>query len=441
MKFVFTPFLIYILMDIIFCWNIWLVLVPNEWLTKYDDYSVSFFSLFVPVFSTFFFLVGYIGCHLFIKEFCGLPCGGKHIDRYVSEPILIGDKRSYQYICICLLILGCVSGFGYYKDIPPAVKGVRAFVSDSDFGKMRGMVSKGRKEITKGHVLGGRYRGQGVLKRFSNAIWSYGTILSFLMVLVVKSRLWWFLFMTNLVGSLFFIGGTGERGPLLWLIVTIVISWSYVVKLRFKRILLLGLVMFCLFAIITVVSPRYSVRGSRGEVLSSLVQSIANRLVQGGKRNNVRIINFIDDGILDYGYGKEHFNLVRNAMPGYHYPPLSHRLATIKMGETTTYFSHTYLGLVYLDFGLMGVVIIYLIIGCSIPFIFGKLLKMRKQVENLVFLSLSCFILGNMPNASGFILLPFQLFPIFIIHSFVVMFRNISLTISVFSRYIIYDNL
>jgi len=396
---------------------------PETWLSKYDDWTLSNFSLFAPLISTFSFVTGYILCALYMKKAFKYNTPDIRLENYLSKPPLI--YKNYTYMALTLLILGTLCGLSYYKEMPPTIKAVVELVSGNQIEEVRGIVSSGRRDLTKSHIFGAKYRGQGVLKRFTHVIWEYGTLLAILMAAVGRKKKWYILVALYIIGAFIFIGGTGERGPILWLIVMMLVSLSYVLKFRIKSMVLFAALIFFLFGLITILSPRYSLSGSKIHNLLSLTKSITSRIILGGKRNNVRIMNYIDEGILRHTYGEEHLNIARNVLPGIHRSPLANKIAVIAKGETTTYFSPTYLGIVYIDFRVLGLFLIYFIMGVLVVIIFNKALLLPKRLENIVFLSLLGFTLGRMQNTAGLVIFLSKMGPICVIHGFVLALQNI----------------
>jgi hypothetical protein len=410
-KFVFTPFLVYIFVDIVFSWNYWLLFQDL-------DVIVSYHSVIMSMMAIFFFVTGYISGITYHQAKPGGAFPSRRLRIYLEQPISLHNNRSdyLAVILFLLLIFGTSLGIVYFRGLPPTIKAIAGLHGAASLTEAQSIVSSGRKEITKSHVFGGGYRGQGVLKNFIFVIWTYGLTLSLLMTTAERKIFWALCTVLFLIGCFFFVGGTGERSRLVWSLVVGLIGLSYVIKFDLKRMVFIGVGLFLVILVVSVLLPRFAVSKSKGELLLNLAGSVAHRISMGDKINNVRVMNLINEGSLHHLYGQEHINVALNTLPGVHKPPLSYRLASFINPGRTTYFSGTYLGTVYIDFGLIGIVIIYFGLGVFLQIGSYNILKLRKRVDSVVFIAFLAYALGNMTARAGIITFVSNVIPVVVTH-------------------------
>ena len=117
------------------------------------------------------------------------------------------------------------------------------------------------------------------------------------------------------------------------------------------------------------------------------------------------MIEFVRSGILDYGYGEVHRLRVVACLPGVQSGevPFSYELGILRDAKgKTTYASTTYLGAIYADFGLVGVMVVYMMLGCVFGLIQQILYSGQKTPLQLALAGFTAFYLGKM-SLSGFV--------------------------------------
>lgn len=410
-RFVFTPFLVFCLVDMVFSWNYWLLL--QEW-----DVEVPPWTVLISMASIFFFSLGYLYWSVYKNTVSGAPYPYERVERFLERRTESdAGVIAYATAAVTVLVIGIVTGVSYYQGFPPVAQGVAELISDNDLAEAQNIISSGRRELTKGHVFGKEYRGQGILKGLVFASWTYG--LTFSLILALKRRRYFWKFMTVVFfgGALFFIAGTGERSRVLWCMVLALIGVSFAAPLSFRKLTVVGLFLTAMLIAVSLLIPRYSMGNSRWDLMANLAESVASRIISGDKINNVRVMNYIDTGEMQHEYGAEHLNVAMNALPGIHNPPLAHRIAEKLKGNTTTYASGTYLGTIYLDFGIFGVILFYFFMGGVVQECSQRLLTMSKRPEKLVFIAFAAYVLGNMSLRAGFITAFTNMVPFLAVHA------------------------
>lgn len=229
------------------------------------------------------------------------------------------------------------------------------------------MVGGSRRALTKAYYFGGEYRGQGLMRSLMQVGWPY--VLSLTMTGVIlwpQGRGWKLLLGLISVGFVAFLAGDGTRAPVIVGLLPLVVLLSFQQKLRVGRVLGVGLAGFGLLLLFTTISPKANRAFEEGNPLASLSLQLGQRIALGNGMNNVRIIELERDGRLEFRSGGIAAQRVRAALPGVSGgSPFSHEIYQLVNpgGRSTSFYSPTFLGFAYADFGIPGVVFHYFLIG------------------------------------------------------------------------------
>jgi hypothetical protein len=121
------------------------------------------------------------------------------------------------------------------------------------------------------------------------------------------------------------------------------------------------------------------------------------RIFLGDGKNDVYIIEFVHRGFLEFRYGLSHLEKIVSSLPGVQYGvPLSLKLSRLLDYSPHTFASGTYLGLVYIDFGLIGVAILYFFMGGIVGHLQAILFGRKKEILNLILVAMIIVSLGQM---------------------------------------------
>ncbi|RJR42048.1 MAG: oligosaccharide repeat unit polymerase [Desulfobacteraceae bacterium] len=399
-RLVFTPFLVYMLVELSFSWSTWLLFLDT-------DVPVSDYAIAVSLLATLCFCLGFLISSKYIADISGFSIPGNHLHRYRQLEFQrkeYGMRYSAVFFLLAAIGIGC--GTYYYRGYPPTVQGIARLAveheMDEDVQKeLHDVVVLGRRELTKSHFFGGEYRGQGVVRGFMVAAWGYGLVLSLILAAADRKRRWWAIAFLFFVGSFYYVAGTGERSRFIWVLIMGLIGLSFVTRITARKMAVAGIVALSFLVLMTIFLRRYEPVQGEGNLVWNVLAGVGNRIASGNKINNVRIINFLEDQTLEFTYGRTHLNEMMNVLPGIQELPLSHRLGEIIKPGKTTYYSGTYLGTVYVDFGLPGVIVIYLLLGIFMRAAFQVFLSMPKNVENMAFMSFAVYSLGKMGIDGG----------------------------------------
>jgi oligosaccharide repeat unit polymerase len=408
-RIVITPFILFVLVEIVFSWNYWLLFQKAE-------LRVTPGAVVLSMAATASFLTG----HLFLTACEEIRTRGKgaayRLKRYLERPTLAEPPAVRTVMLLCLLTIGIAAGLAFHRKTPPAVEGALALIQEGNLESAHTIVGTGRREVTKSHVFGNDYRGQGLFKSFTLISWAYGLTLSILLAVTEARRRWRCFVLIFFAGLCYFVAGSGERSHFIWALIVATTGLSFLVPMGLKKILVAGLVLVLFMVILTVLLPRYQLHDTRHRLIGKIVSSVADRIATGNKINNVRLMNLIEKGRFRRTYGSEHRDLFLNVLPGIHRPPLGHRLGEALGSKKTTYYSGTYLGTVYIDFGMVGVGVVYAVLGAFASMAFHRLLLLPKRLMNITFMALVIYKIGYMSISGGVISFLSGMVPILFVH-------------------------
>lgn len=135
-------------------------------------------------------------------------------------------------------------------------------------------------------------------------------------------------------------------------------------------------------------------------VIVNVFSALSERLFLGNGNNTYEIITLVSDGDINLRYGKDHLTTFLNALPGVEYAiPFANELYFLQNPDAaphrTTYATYTYLGSMYLDFGLFGVIFCSFLTGFIIQVAYRFILSWRRTPLNLAFQSVLILKLGS----------------------------------------------
>jgi uncharacterized membrane protein len=163
------------------------------------------------------------------------------------------------------------------------------------------------------------------------------------------------------------------------------VAVSLVVRLNPRRVLLAALLLLILILVVTPLSSQMtSLADAENVVLDTFIGAV-RRVALGNGITNIEVMQFLDDGRLQFGWGVIHWEKLLTALPGITVGvPFSSQVQMIRNPFAKTAFSSmTYLGILYADFGAFGVIIGYLLIGVVLAWEHTILFNMRKTILKL----------------------------------------------------------
>src|SRR5690606_6548556 len=280
---------------------------------------------------------------------------------------------------VVLTSLLVAAGLLFYRGLPPLVDAIDSLLSSggSDYSAALAL-GESRRLLTKSHYFGGEYRGQGLLRALLRVGWAYLTAVSMMLFATTRAKGWAITAIGSFVLMFLFVAGEGTRAPFVFGVVFLMVALSLVRRLRFRTIISTVALSFLLLVGLSLTSMKLRWALGEDNAIKIIATSLVERIAYSNGANTVAMIELVTEGRWEFRYGAVHAQRFLNAIPGVQAgPPLSYELyrAQNPYGLATTYSSATYLGDVYVDFGLPGVIIVYFFMGVLIaglqPILFG----------------------------------------------------------------------
>jgi len=276
------------------------------------------------------------------------------------------DERSaFRLLILCTLMSTSLTII-YYKGLPPILK-----VSDWN-GNLALYIIETRQYLHKSYVFGlTEYVGQGIIKRFCMASWTMTGIVALILALDRKIGCTAYGKVSRAVFAVCILGlfSSFEKRPPMILMISYFLLYLFYRQIRLKNIIVGTLVSIILLAIFTGIIGRGRLAGVYEErgTINAVFWQVKERLIRGNGQCTLDLIQLYP--IYRYiGYGREHLEQLKAALPGVPDMPLEYKLYQWKFGDKQqrfTYNTPTYLGIVYADFRTPGVLIIYFLIGLA----------------------------------------------------------------------------
>lgn len=368
--FVISPFLIfsiYCLMGILTC--------INAYQNKICESTLPFWIYFCSylVFSAGFFL------H---KNSLQFKKG--NILGYKSQEFEVEDYNKYFFPLIVLTLIMIGVGLYLYKGIPMSIRNLISLFKGDLTHTNAVALTEFRRELTKSYYFGGEYNGSGMLRTVLRYGWEFIDIVAVTLLIKDKER-----FKRNLAFSIIaivlsyiFVSGDGTRFSILRVLLAVIIAVSILKNIKIGRAIRIIIILLVLMVIVSSASNKMYSSDVDGNGFMNSFMGIIDRIMSGNQINDVYVIDWYSKGLMDFYHGKQHYIQLVNALPGSStHMSFSYEIARMYgAGSDTTYMSPTYLSILYADFGVVGALIGYYLIGALIPIVECYLYKKTKNV-------------------------------------------------------------
>ncbi|MCL4553386.1 MAG: hypothetical protein M1305_07550, partial [Candidatus Marsarchaeota archaeon] len=197
--------------------------------------------------------------------------------------------------------------------------------------------------------------------------------------------------------ALVYISGDGTRGRALYSIMVVITFATYVFRIKRRVVPILGVFILVILMGFSFLSNKGVSWTLEENPISVGASKIIQRFSENGM-NDVYTIELVRSGIVQYQNGDAQMTLLLNAIPGSSFGGLSfsNQLAYLLSGNssTTTYASMTYLGTVFVDFGIPGVLVIFTVLGLVVGIVQRIVLDTRKDHERMPLVAFTVFYCG-----------------------------------------------
>ena len=366
-----TPFLVFAAHEILWAWPI-TVVAPHIGLA--GIYPAILIGL-----SFVCFLLGYLITHSKLK------LGGK-LAAFVRRPVERQmPEAAYRTSLIVFCILLTCTGLYLYQGMPPIVESLDALWSGEAHSDVVASLSDHRRELTKGYYFGGEYRGQGAIQTVQAVGWPYVVFLTLMLSLKTKKLRWMLASVALLPTAIVFLGAVGVRTEIVKLFVAILVGVSFLRQWTKIHILGAGVVLCSIVLMVVPFSGQMVGELDSDDVLGTLAMNAVDRVLVGDGIHNIEVFLHIQHGRLDFGAGRLHIEKAINSLPGVTYgTPFSYTVHVLRNGVSeTTFASPTYFGFLYADFGPIGVLATYMVIGAYCAVLEGQFLRGPKGMLRL----------------------------------------------------------
>lgn len=307
-------------------------------------------------------------------------------DRVLQLDNIISNIHPRTFFFLLGVII--LTAFLYFQGPPPTFGIFSDLLTGHDVTNSLLEMSGFRRDLTKSHYFGGEYRGQGIFKLIHEIGWQLIIVMSFLSAILKKQRNTWVFFTFIFIFGVVSLFGTGVKGPVGWVLITMLIVFTQVYRLKLNKLFYFILGFISLLFILMALQPsRYE-----GDTASFSVvgDAIVHRLFMGNGLNTYELVTRIISGEIPFQYGYEHLTVFMNSLPGIQFDkPFANDLFFIlnpDMSDThTTYATYTYLGTMFLDFGYAGVIFISFITGFTLQYSYKIILKWKPSIISISF--------------------------------------------------------
>jgi hypothetical protein len=285
-----------------------------------------------------------------------------------------GNVVEWNYAWFLFLGLGGVLllvSILLYRGPPPLLIAIVSALGAGDVVEAARMMGQARVDLTRWEARGEEWRGQGALATTLRLGWP---VVIGALLISKRSRgaplRRWLAISVTLIVAVFSLAGAGQRAPLVYAAVAVMVAVSWARPIRVSRgmatyVIAVGV----LVAGISFVTPKFqAVRGSDSPVREALA-ALVERVAVGNGRNNLVIIDRIESHALPIQRGAIHYQRFGNALPGVRVrQSFSNYLAQIETRDHRRMSQHsaTYIGYLYAEGRVPAVLLGYALMGLAL---------------------------------------------------------------------------
>lgn len=378
--FIITPFLLFGFQEIFSLWGIPLNYAFKE--KPLDGWEILVIGTAFFAFVAGFFLAG--GKNLSLKSYLSKPITSKYPIQYYFMGVSITT----------LLLIGL--GLYYYQGAP--VLGfsiIELLTGNLSIGELASFMSEQRFLLTKSHWFGGEYRGQGVINIIQRIGWRFVFAVSLIIYLKVKSKKWLLICILTGLLLILFQAGTGERAPLAFSVLFIIVVLSMLQKINPKHFIFLAALGFVILMGTTYFSAKGTLQKDAPDFVTKLASQLIERIFLGNAIHDLEIIEFVESGRMEKRLGMYHLEKFVSSFPGIRMgEPLGFRVSYLRGSSEEVFSSGTYLGFIYADFGYSGALIGFFLIGAFLAYVQKQIFEKERDIVSIVMSSQIIFFLS-----------------------------------------------
>jgi hypothetical protein len=323
-------------------------------MTEYRQSMI--WAAFIALAANFAFFAGFV-----------LLLGASKADRSVAGFFVArSELRPVSLAPIVVFnVLLALGGLALYGGIPPGTTNAMMAVSGGLDEATANSLSEARRTLTKGHLFGGAYAGQGLIRELLFAGFLFLVPLAWQQWRVTRRWIHGAAFAVTFFLAYVWLSGDGTRAPFLLMIVAILVAESLLRPVSAKKVLFAGIAVIVLAIALSAYSAKmYQLIDSGGP--AAAVKAVVERITVGNSVNDAFAVKLVDSNLLPLGYGKWLWRDAVAAVPGVSGgPPLSYELylKSDNPQGNTTFLTGTLIARGYADGAIAGVVLSFFLMG------------------------------------------------------------------------------
>jgi hypothetical protein len=400
-----TPLAVFVGFEVV---SVWPPTVYAQGIEMADAYAAV-----LMVFAFFAFLIGFTAVASLTQTTRNV------IVRFAKRPLLLeGSERAYLRVTIVFTVLLFALSTYLYGGTSLLLGAIEGYARGESQTDVVTQLSLDREALTKGYYFGEAYKGQGVILQTLRTGWLYLTVLTAAVARATGRWRWGGISALLLLLSFNYVGAAA-RFQLVEVLLTLLVGLSFFTKFTRKRFALAVASVAILVLAVSPLSIQTVHIDLQDRPWGQLAAAMRDRILFGDGIHNVEVIQFTDQGLLPYGWGRYHWEKALTALPGVTAGvPLSQQLQMIRSGNPidTAFASMTYFGVLYADFGPIGPLVGYAGIGAFVAWLQAYMFRMRKSVLQIPFIALLTIGVGGLTIGSSvsalaglFVLIAFHL--------------------------------
>lgn len=318
------------------------------------------------------------------------------IGAYLSGPLYIESKTGFNILIWTMILFSVLISFLYYRSVGYNIfiDSIRDYIY---FGETidQSNVATLRLDTYAGVI----YFAPGYVNQFKNTLLPLltGYVAARYLLIGPRWKLYTIIFGFLLPLNIIFLLGTGQRGALIVVALTLFTFFSCAFPRRLvkRTLFVLSLIVVLLFSMATLFLGRGGVQDlSTSGNLFTLVELIGNRFFRDNQLGGVIGFRFIYSQPIQNG--QEWLDAFRQLLPG-----SANTLALANILHAELYNSlrgtvpPSIWGSIWYDFGLLGIIVVPFLMGLSYQWIYMRLVQGKKTLIRLAIFSTIIVLLGT----------------------------------------------